>query len=380
MAHKNSHSAPRKKGGALKIVLVLLVLLLVVAGGGVWMAKREIDGGTPGGEVTVSIQQGSGVGTIANALKEAGVIKFPRLFRWYVGKQGATAKLQYGEFTLAPGSSYDDLIEVLSEYAKAESVRLTFPEGTTAIAMARKMEDAGLCTAEEFLKEANTGDFSEYKFWQYVPDDKDAPDRFLKCEGYLFPDTYEFLKDDTVHNYVATFYAHFDKQITDAMYEQLDEQGMTLPELITLASFVQEEAGNSQDSNVAQVFRNRLADGSPYPRLQSNTSSHIQSDDDNNYLWNWVAPYYGGWDKIPENIVAAYDTYSCTGLPAGPISNPGLAAIKAALTPEPDEAAKNAYFFVTDLKGSYYYAHTLSEHNANCKTAAAVNKSMNTEK
>ena len=180
MAHKNSHSAPRKKGGALKIVLVLLVLLLVVAGGGVWMAKREIDGGTPGEKVPVSIQQGSGVGTIANALKEAGVIKFPRLFRWYVGKQGAAAKLQYGEFTLAPGSSYDDLIEVLSEYAKAESVRLTFPEGTTAIAMARKMEDAGLCTAEEFLKEANTGDFSEYKFWQYVPDDKDAPNRFLK--------------------------------------------------------------------------------------------------------------------------------------------------------------------------------------------------------
>ena len=246
MAHKNSHSAPRKKGGALKIVLVLLVLLLVVAGGGVWMAKREIDGGTPGEEVTVSIQQGSGVGTIANALKEAGVIKFPRLFRWYVGKQGAAAKLQYGEFTLAPGSSYNDLIKVLSEYAKAESVRLTFPEGTTAIAMARKMEDAGLCTAEEFLKEANTGDFSEYKFWQYVPDDKDAPDRFLKCEGYLFPDTYEFLKDDTVHHYVATFYAHFDKQITDAMYKQLDEQGMTLPELITLASFVQEEAGNDQ--------------------------------------------------------------------------------------------------------------------------------------
>ena len=73
MAHKNSHSAPRKKGGALKIVLVLLVLLLVVAGGGVWMAKREIDGGTPGEEVPVSIQQGSGVGTIANALKEAPV-------------------------------------------------------------------------------------------------------------------------------------------------------------------------------------------------------------------------------------------------------------------------------------------------------------------
>ena len=66
----------------------------------------------------------------------------------------------------------------------------------------------------------------------------------------------------------------------------------------------------------------------------------------------------------------------CTGLPAGPISNPGLAAIKAALEPQPNEDAKDAYFFVTDLEGNYYYAHTLAEHNANCKTAAAVNKSL----
>ena len=213
-----------------------------------------------------------------------------------------------------------------------------------------------------------------------MPDDADAPDRFMKCEGYLFPETYEFLKDDTVHNYVATFYAQFDAQITDEMYAELKKQDMTLPQLITLASFVQEEAGNSQDSNVAQVFHNRLAADSPYPRLQSNTSSYIQSDSDNNYLWNWVAPYYGGWDNIPENIVAAYDTYSCKGLPAGPISNPGIAAIKAALAPQPNEEAKDAYFFVTDLKGSYYYAHTLSEHSANCQKAAQVNKTVNTEK
>ena len=379
MAQKSSQAA-RKKGGVWKILLVLVVLLALAVGGALLFARNEISGnGRPGAEVTVSIPQGSGVSAIAQKLKDAGVIRSAYLFRWYVGQKGAASKLQYGDFTLQKSAcSYDAIIAVLSTYAKAETVRVTIPEGTTAIAIAQKMEAAGLCSAEDFLKEANEGDFTKYTFWQYVPDD--APDRFMKCEGYLFPDTYEFLKDDTVHNYVATFYAQFDAQITEEMYAELEKQAMTLPELITLASFVQEEAGNSQDSNVAQVFRNRLADGSPYPRLQSNTSSHIQSDDDNNYLWNWVAPYYGGWDKIPENIVAAYDTYSCTGLPAGPISNPGLAAIKAALTPEPDEAAKNAYFFVTDLKGSYYYAHTLSEHNANCKTAAAVNKSMNTEK
>ena len=377
MAHNDTHAA-RKKGGAGKILLVVLLLLLLAAGAAVRFAYNEIHGnGAPGTEVTVSIPQGSGVAAIANKLKEAGVIRSAYLFRWYVGEKGMAGKLQYGDFTLQTGANaYDAIIATLSQYAKAETVRVTIPEGTTAIAIAQKMEAAGLCTAEDFLKEANEGNFSEYTFWQYVPEDKDAPDRFMKCEGYLFPETYEFLKDDTVHNYVATFYAQFDAQFTEEMYAALKEQKMTLPELVTLASFVQEEAGNSQDSNVAQVFRNRLAEGSPYPRLQSNTSSHIQSDADNNYLWNWVAPYYGGWDDIPENILAAYDTYSCTGLPAGPISNPGLAAIKAALEPQPDEEAKDAYFFVTDLKGNYYYAHTLAEHNANCKTAAAVNKSL----
>ncbi len=373
MAQKATH-ARRKKGGAGKILLAFILLLILASGCVFLLAKQEIRGKDGGKTVIVSIEQGSGVATIAKKLKAAGVIRSPRLFRWYVGQNGAAVKLQYGEFTLTEGESYEDIIASLSVYAKAESVRLTFPEGTTAIAMAQKMEEAGLCTAEEFLKEANTGDFSEYKFWKYIPDDKDAPDRFMKCEGYLFPDTYEFLVDDTVHNYVATFYAHFDKQITDAMYKKLDEQGMTLSELITLASFVQEEAGNDQDANVAQVFRNRLAEGSPYPKLQSNTSSYIQSDADNNYLWNWVAPYYGGWEKIPENIINAYDTYTCVGLPAGPISNPGMAAIEAALDPECDPEVEDCYFFVTDLSGHYYYAETYAEHTVNCEKAAAVNK------
>ena len=160
------------------------------------------------------------------------------------------------------------------------------------------------------------------------------------------------------------------------MYAEMEKQGMTLSEVVTLASFVQEEAGNDQDDNVAQVFRNRLAEGSPYPKLQSNTSSHVQSDADNNYLWNWVAPYYGGWDSIPENILEAYDTYACTGLSAGPISNPGIAAIRAALAPQPDDEAKDAYFFVTDLSGHYYYARTYADHQKNCDEAAKVNKNL----
>lgn len=374
---KEAAHAPRKKGGAGRVFLVILLLLAALAAAGVLALRRDIQGaGTDGRTATVQVEQGSSVAAIAGRLKEAGVIRFPRLFRWYVQQQGAAAKLQYGEFTLDVGWSYDAIIEALSVYAEAATTRLTFPEGTTAIAIAQKLEQAGLCTAEEFLEAANTGDFSQFRFWRHVPEDADAPGRFMKCEGYLFPDTYDFYDDGTPYDYAATFYARFDAMITDEMYAALDEQGMTLPQLVTLASFVQEEAGNDQDSNVAQVFRNRLAPGSAYPRLESNASSYIQSDEDNNYLWNWVAPYYGGWDKLPPEILAAYDTYQLAGLPAGPISNPGIAAIRASLAPEPDEDVKDCYFFVTDRTGKYYYGRTLAEHNANCETAWAVNKTL----
>jgi len=374
---ENRAPRSRKKGRALPLIILILLLAAAAGAALAYMeVKQEIEGVYKGQNVTVTIEQGSGVGAIAGELKQAGVIKYARLFRWYVGRKGADGALQYGEFTLEKGASYDAIIEALSVYAKAAEVRLTFPEGSTALAIAQKMEEAGLCAAEDFLDEANNGDFSEYTFWQYVPDDADAPDRFMKCEGYLFPDTYDFLEDDTVHNYVATFYSHFDKQITDQIYKEIKKQGLTLPELVTLASLVQEEAGNDENSNVAQVFRNRLAKDSPFPMLQSNVSSYIQNDADNNYLWNWVAPYYGGWDDIPENIVAAYDTYACEGLPAGPVSNPGIEAIEAALDPQPDEEVEDCYFFVTDLTGHYYYAKTLSEHNANCAQASKVNRSL----
>ena len=153
MAHNDTHAA-RKKGGAGKILLVVLLLLLLAAGAAVRFAYNEIHGnGAPGStEVTVSIPQGSGVAAIANKLKEAGVIRSAYLFRWYVGEKGAAAKLQYGDFVLQTSAiSYDAIIATLSQYAKAETVRVTIPEGTTAIAIAQKMESAGLCTAEEFL-------------------------------------------------------------------------------------------------------------------------------------------------------------------------------------------------------------------------------------
>ena len=127
MAHDAKHKKSRK-GGAAKMILIVLLILVLAAGGCLLAIRKEINGSASAGKtVSVSIQQGSGVAAIAQKLKTAGVIKYPHVFRWYAGKQGAAGKLQYGEFDLAPGSSYDDIIEALSAYAKADSVRLTFP-------------------------------------------------------------------------------------------------------------------------------------------------------------------------------------------------------------------------------------------------------------
>ena len=366
----------KKKSGCLPVLVTMLALVLMVGAAALFAVKGEIDGkGETGQTVTVTVEQGSGVATIANRLKSAGLIKYPRIFRFYVDQKGAAGKMQYGEFVIPAGASYDTIIEKLSKYVAAATTRVTFPEGSTAQAIAAKMEEAGLCSAAEFLEVACTGDFSQYKFWQYVPA-ADTPGLFLRCEGYLFPETYDFYDEDTVYNYVSTFYAHFDEQITDEMYAELEAQGMTLHELVTLASFVQEEAGNDQDDNVAQVFRNRLKPGSPFPRLESNVSSYVQRDDDNNYLYNWVAKYYGGWDNIPAEVYAAYNTYGKEGLPAGAVSNPGIEAIKASLNPQPDAEAADCYFFVTDLTGKYYYGRTVAEHGANCEKAWAVNRGL----
>ena len=379
----------------MKKVLIIVAALLLVGAlalcGGYLYYRSEVDGsGAPGESQEFVVEQGETPNAIAERLKEEGIIDSSLCFKLYLRQTGAGPSLQYGRFTLAPGMSYDEIIaELQTPSAREDVVTLTFPEGTTALGIAQILEDAGLCDADAFLACANgeeytetdgstkTADFSQHSFWAEVP--QDTP-RFMRCEGYLFPETYQFFENDTIYNYVDTFYQEFEKRVDQTLRDELAAEGMTLDDAVILASFVQEEAGNAEDANVAQVFLNRLAEGSPYPRLESNASSYVQNPEDNNYLYNWVAPYYGGWDKIPEDLYHAYNTYECVGLPAGPISNPGIDAIRAVAEPNTGLVSENGnspcYFFVTDLTGKYYYGATIEEHQANVETARQVNAGL----
>lgn len=356
-----------------KIISVIALAVVLVAGFVGFSAMGDINGSDkPGTQVTIEVPKGSGANSIGKILAENGVVKNSLYFKLYT-KANPAENLQYGTFTLDTNMSYEKIIEVLSTSQDLRpSVTVTFPEGWTLIQMAKEMEKNGLCTAQEFIDVANNGDFSQFEFWNRI---KEHEHKFMKGEGYLYPETYDFYLEDDVYNYVAKMYAHFDSQITQEMYDQMDAIGMTLDEVITLASFVQEEAGHPEDQPfVAACLRNRIEEGSAHPLLQCNVCSYI--NEPGNYVYDYIVTYYGGVDNVPAGMMAAYDTYKVKGLPPGPISNPGIDAIKNTLWPDEQYMAEDYYFFVTDLTGKYWYSQTYAQHLANCDKAWAVNDSL----
>lgn len=340
------------------ITLIIIILMPFAAAGGVYLWARAEIGGSRGEVVSQSVQisKGSGVLAIGEELEKAGIIRSAQLFRLYARMQENTDSLQYGTFDLTSDMSYDKILTILREATEyRQTMRVTFPEGKTAVQYAQIMEEAGLCTAEEFLKAANEQEYSQFNFWAKR---EENPNQFMRAEGYLFPDTYEFFVGDDPYNMVAKLYGEFDKKITDEMYARMEELNMTLSEVITLASLVQEEAGNEYSKTVSAVFHNRLNNEMT---LGSNVAWNKEMPDDNNYLYDTLAgPYgFGSWDAIPEEMREAYDTYDHLGLPAGPVSNPGLLAIEAALWPEEE---CEYFYFQTDTLGNYHFAKTNAEH------------------
>lgn len=378
---EDEESKPRRRF-PLGCLIVLIVLVLVGVGAyQVMKFYSEIDGGTElGPEQTITVEQGSSVSSIATQLKDAGIIQYDWLFKEYVKYSGKAGGIQFGEFTLRSGMDYNTIIQTISQETYRPTTNVTIPEGTTAVGVAQIFVDAGLVDSiDTFLNCANGtdgSDFSQYSFWTQIPDNG----RLMKCEGYLFPDTYNVYADEDVYYYVDTLYAEFEAK-TEGLTDTINQKGTTLDDVVKLASFIQEEAGvEAEDAKVSACFHNRLESDDPLwaeHKLESNACSYITQDVENNYLWNSPTAEYYGWPalgSIPEDVLNAYDTYRISGLPAGPISCPGYAAIEAALNPDQEYLDEGYFFFVTghpdtDVAGQYFYAKTADEHQANVEKA-----------
>ena len=229
-------------------------------------------------------------------------------------------------------------------FRSANTVNVTIPEGKTVPQIADIWEEAGLCTADEFLRCCAELDIP----YDYIP----AGEDFNQLEGFLFPETYNVLITWGAEDLVKLQLAQFDKNWTAERQKLADKQGLTVKEIVTLASLIEREARVADERPlIASVIYNRLAIGQ---KLQIDaTIQYILGEQVDRVLYKDL------------EIESPYNTYLNAGLPPGAICSPGLSCIDAALNP-----AETDYFYYrtkNDGSGEHNFAHTYEEHlqNAN---------------
>lgn len=229
------------------------------------------------------------------------------------------------------------------------TVTLSFAEGRTLTEIFKILDEYEVADFDELMETAATYDYSYYPLVSKIPSD---PNRCFKLEGYLFPSTYEFYTHSKPQDAIGKFLRGGKANITEQMMAQASALGYTMDEVITVASIVEKEGANSNEiAKIAAVIYNRLKAGM---KLQMDSSIY--------YIERHVKPYLTG-DINRYN--SHYNTYKCSALPAGPISNPGLRTINAALNP----ADVDYLYFCHDEDANYYYAATYEEHLENLELA-----------
>ena len=325
-------------------------------------------------EITIPENAKGDITEVTRILSEADVIDQPITFHLYAmlrhmdgsdrGEGKATRQFLPGTYVVNSRWGYDNLMNYLSYERKEETqldvVTVTISEGMTIVQIAEKLEENKVCSKEDFYDALD--DEYDFGFLDRVPEDE----RFRRLEGYLFPDTYEFFVDMNPNNVIKKFLSNYHNRVDDEFLLSIRDlpNGVgELDNLMTLASIIQKEAASYEEMcRVSAVFHNRLDDSANYPFLQSDAT--------NNYIKDSIRPFM---TVEKQDLYDAYDSYKCIGLPIGPICNPGMDAIRAAANPDP---SIKGTFFVSDNAGTYYYASTMAEHEANIAKANAVNKTL----
>lgn len=308
--------------GSWRAWVVALVLALVLVGG--YRAAFSPPANFPSGSI-VSIVRGATAPDVATQLTEAHIIAHPSVLRAVLRVAGVSDHLQAGVYLF---STPQDLFTVAYRLAMGDyglpPARITFPEGETARDYAARVHEA-------------FPNISESSFLSLAK----------PYEGYLFPDTYIFLPSTDAASIVQTMRTNFNTRIAPLMTD-VSASGHSLTDIITLASLVEKEARSPENKHiVAGILWNRLKLGMP-----------LQVDAVFGYIFN-KDTYSPSLADLKVN--SPYNTYTHKGLPPGPISNPGLESIDAALHP-----TKTSYlYYLTGKDNLMHYATTYAQHQAN---------------
>lgn len=316
-------------------------------------SEREVRVGTPvavtGESVRLKVEQGTTGNAIARQLEQAGVIAGGGRFGTLAGLMGVQGELAAGDYEFQKGLPAAEVIQRLRKGIVLPTLTITIPEGRRLEEVAALLEQQGLITAQEFMVAATASDYP-HPFLQGRP-----PGATL--EGYLFPDTYFFVKNVTARQIVERLLSTFEERFTQELRAAAAKQNLTVHQAVTLASIVEREAQVPEErALIAAVFLNRLKQGMP---LQADpTVQYAIARPD-------LAATEGWWkrDLTVDDLKVEhpYSTYTNRGLPPGPIASAGLASLRAVANPAP---VKYLYF-VAKGDGSHAFAETLDEHNRN---------------
>ena len=325
--------------GSLVVVLLVLSILLRV----VFSSQNGIKGQS----IWVTIPQGAGSATIASLLVQHRVIGSSFWFRTYLFLSGDGGKIQSGYYKFASGMSIEQVVaELMVGAAQFDTVVVTIPEGFTVSQIADRLAALGVTTRAAFLEQVQQGIFS---YW-FMPLGNYAKKGVrYRLEGYLFPDTYDFLLGENPHEVVNAMLQATDQILTPSLIDRMHQEHLTINQLLTIASMIEREAAISRDRPlIASVIYNRLKIG-----------MKLQIDSTVSYA------LHGKLNLTLQDLAvnSPYNTYQNTGLPVGPIANPGLASIEAALHP----AHTDYYYYVAKYNGSggHYFATTYAQQLAN---------------
>ena len=285
--------------------------------------------------VGFSIEKGEGAKQISVKLKEQGIIRFSSAFRIYALFSGSSHILQAGEYNLSPSLSAS---EIVIKMASGDVVRerITIPEGWDIKKIGQYFEREEICTQQEF-EELLKEDFS-----QGISILSEKPG---SLEGYLFPETYEFAKGVSARIIVKKMLSTLDEEFTLEMREEVKAQGHSIDDVIILASVIEKEVKSLEDKKIVSgVLQKRME-----------IDMLLQVDATIIYMTGRSPVLYADL-----KIDSPYNTYMYKGLPAGPISSPGLESIIAAIYP----TESNYLYYISAPDGRTIFSKTLGEHNA----------------
>lgn len=330
------------RGGLMYFGFVICVSAILASGA--WLAADDVLSLNKDiVEAEIYVGEDRDMAQVASELSSKGIIKYRPLFLLFAKLMKAETKVEPGVYTISSRLDYNAMIHAMQQEDRVEernTVMVMIPEGKTLKQTFQILAEHGVCPYETLLECSANHEFG-FDFLEDIPYGEEN-----RLEGYLFPDTYEFFAPSEPEEAIGKFLSNFASKMTAETMLNVRESGYSLREILTVASLIEMEAGtDAERATIASVIYNRL-NSSSYPYLQIDATIQYALEERKPTLTN---------EDL--EIDSPYNTYKYTGLPPGPIANPGMASIRAAIEPE----STGYYFYALNKHGSHNFFTTMSQ-------------------